>query len=282
MTNFFSKFSVVLTILLLSVFWWPTQPAQAIDNSCKSTQYYTLNLLVTPTSGNKNSDINLAAVFAWSSTAPSICIATNLRFDFGYVAPDLTSGAVASFKEVKIGKLDRGQPGAASIKLQLQQIGDLKGLADGRKVTFTVSVEDDDLTGFGNDVTPDIKGSAYTVRLQSDQNPSVTASRSDGDINVKGLDFGFKIKPPNAWTNLSDMLASLANFVFQLGTMLAVILIVYNGFLYMTSGGDVSKTKKARMGIFYSVLGLGVLIIGKGFVSLIMSLIDALGKSGGG
>lgn len=267
---------------LVSVFLLPTQSVQAIDNSCKSSQYYTLNLSVSPTSGDKTSDVNLSAVFAWSSTAPSVCIATNLRFDFGFVAPDLTSGAVRSMQEIKIGKLDRGQPGGALIKVQLKDQPDLKGLANGRKVSFTVSVEDDDLSGFGDDLTPDIKGNEYTVRLQSDQNPSTTASRSDGDINVKGLDFGFKIDPPNSWTNLSDMLAALANFVFQLGTMLAVVFIVWNGFLYMASGGDVSKTKKARMGIFYSVLGLGVLIIGKGFVSLIMSLIDALGKSGGG
>ena len=130
-----------------------------------------------------------------------------------------------------------------------------------------------------------VKYSCYTVSTTQcglSASGANAPTAPDGDINVKGLDFGFKINPPNSWTNISDMLASLANFVFQLGTMLAVILIVYNGFLYMTSGGDVSKTKKARMGIFYSVLGLGVLIIGKGFVSLIMSLIDALGKSGGG
>jgi len=54
--------------------------------------------------------------------------------------------------------------------------------------------------------------------------------------------------------------------------------VVYNGFKLMVSAGDVGKVAAARKGIWYAALGLLLMLIGKGFVTLILSILETLGK----
>lgn len=51
-------------------------------------------------------------------------------------------------------------------------------------------------------------------------------------------------------------LQSIANFVFAVSAVVAVISIIIYGIMYSVSAGDPGKVSKAKNGIIYSVVGL--------------------------
>lgn len=60
--------------------------------------------------------------------------------------------------------------------------------------------------------------------------------------------------------------------VINLLGLLAAVVIVICGFLYIVSIGNEDMTRKARMGILYSVIGLIIVLFAKAIVTLITSL----------
>lgn len=88
--------------------------------------------------------------------------------------------------------------------------------------------------------------------------------------------FKFKLENPfkAEAENIFDVLGIIATFIFQLGVPVAVIIIIYSGILYLVAGGRPAVVQKATRGLVYSLLGLAILLIGKGFVSLIQSILS--------
>ncbi len=73
--------------------------------------------------------------------------------------------------------------------------------------------------------------------------------------------------------SVMGLLAVLANFIFQLGIPVAVIIIIYSGVTYLTAG-TTDRVKRGTNGLKYAALGLAILLIGKGFVALIQSILS--------
>ncbi|MEK7211476.1 MAG: pilin, partial [Patescibacteria group bacterium] len=71
-----------------------------------------------------------------------------------------------------------------------------------------------------------------------------------------------------------------AGFGFLGVAMLAIV--VYSGFLYMTSGGDPQKTAKARKWLTNSVIGLVIILSAFAITNFVLrSLNEAVNRSGG-
>jgi uncharacterized protein (UPF0333 family) len=66
----------------------------------------------------------------------------------------------------------------------------------------------------------------------------------------------------------------IADFIFSLSIPIAVILIIVAGFYMLTSGGNQQRYAKGLAILRWTILGLAVVLIGKGFVSLVRSLLD--------
>jgi len=73
--------------------------------------------------------------------------------------------------------------------------------------------------------------------------------------------------------NIIDVLGIIANFIFNLGVPVAVIIIIYSGITMLISGGKPANYQKGVHGLKYALLGLAVLLIGKGFFSLIKTFL---------
>ncbi len=67
-----------------------------------------------------------------------------------------------------------------------------------------------------------------------------------------------------AGKNASQLLPKVLNAVYVLAASIAVISLIWAGFLYITSNGDSSKTATARQAIIYSMVGL--VIVGLAFI----------------
>ena len=55
--------------------------------------------------------------------------------------------------------------------------------------------------------------------------------------------------------------------------LLAVVVIIYGGFMYTTSAGDSSKIKKAKDTIMYGVIGLVIALLAFAIVNFVVSSI---------
>jgi len=75
-------------------------------------------------------------------------------------------------------------------------------------------------------------------------------------------------------TDFTSLVKILAQWIFNLAIPIAVAMIVYAGILFLTSQGDMSKITKARETLKYAVIGLAIILIGSGFVTLIQSILD--------
>ena len=70
-----------------------------------------------------------------------------------------------------------------------------------------------------------------------------------------------KISNPFKGVNsLDDVISKIMDIVFQIGGVIAVLMIMYAGFTYVTSGGDPGKIKSANNTLFYTVIGAAILL----------------------
>lgn len=70
---------------------------------------------------------------------------------------------------------------------------------------------------------------------------------------------------------LTDGIQTLVNALLFIIGLLAVIMIIFGGFKYVTSGGDAGKLESAKNTILYAVVGLLVAILAFAIVSFVIS-----------
>ncbi len=96
-----------------------------------------------------------------------------------------------------------------------------------------------------------------------------------GDGGGQPGEVTFDIPNPIAPTSsLIDLAKAIGRFIFQIAIPIAVIVIIYAGILFLTSGGNQEKVKRARTALWYAIIGLAIILIGQGFFTLIKSILD--------
>lgn len=89
--------------------------------------------------------------------------------------------------------------------------------------------------------------------------PQSTACQSQGDTSVNPV---------------SDTIKRITNIVGVVAGIIAVLMIIFFGFQFVSSAGDAAKAKSARMGIIFAAVGLIVIALS---VPLINVIINAIG-----
>jgi len=83
-------------------------------------------------------------------------------------------------------------------------------------------------------------------------------------------------EPPEAVTGIEDVIAIIdtaATWLFAIILALAVVLLLYAAFLWMTAGGDETKVATARKCLIYALVGIGVAFLARGLVLVIEQLV---------
>lgn len=86
--------------------------------------------------------------------------------------------------------------------------------------------------------------------------------------------FIFRLDNPLQATNLIELIDILATWLFNLSIPVVVVMIVYAGVMFLTSRGDTTKVAQAKKILLYAVIGFTIIVIGKGFVTLIESILN--------
>jgi len=82
------------------------------------------------------------------------------------------------------------------------------------------------------------------------------------------------IANPLAYDTFNELIEHILNFVFMLAVVLVPLIIVYAGFLFMTSEGDVAKVGNAKKMITYAIVGLIVILLSKAIISIIHGVLS--------
>ncbi len=99
--------------------------------------------------------------------------------------------------------------------------------------------------------------------------PTPTPTPSGGTTTQK-----FELLNPIGVENFQDLINIIGRWIFNLAIPIAVIIIIYAGVLMLTAGGVPAQFQKGAKALWYAVLGLAVVLIGKGFVTLIQSILS--------
>lgn len=88
----------------------------------------------------------------------------------------------------------------------------------------------------------------------------------------------FNLLNPIGVENFQDLINIIGKWIFNLAIPIAVIIIIYAGMLMLTAGGVPARFQKGAKALWYAVLGLAVVLIGKGFVTLVQSILNLRNK----
>lgn len=72
-------------------------------------------------------------------------------------------------------------------------------------------------------------------------------------------------------TGEGSVLIRVTNVIAWLGGAVAVIMIIYASFTYVTSGGEQSKIKRAKDIILYTVIGLVVIVASRTLIIFVLN-----------
>jgi type IV secretory pathway VirB2 component (pilin) len=91
----------------------------------------------------------------------------------------------------------------------------------------------------------------------------------------------FKIKIETPFKGISGglegfILTIIDKIVLPIGGIVAVLMIMYAGFLYVTAGGDTGKIKLAHTALLYAVIGSAILLGAKVISTVIQGTISQL------
>lgn len=74
----------------------------------------------------------------------------------------------------------------------------------------------------------------------------------------------FSTAPPTERIDPLAFLVKITQFTMAIVFAISIIVVLYGGFLYVTSGGDPEKANKARTLLIYGVIGIGVAAVAYG------------------
>ena len=78
-------------------------------------------------------------------------------------------------------------------------------------------------------------------------------------------------------TSINDtwlILAAVIEIMLRVAAIAAVVLVIYGGFLYMTSQGEPDKTSRARSTLVNAVIGLAIAVLAATTVSFVAGRIN--------
>ncbi len=85
----------------------------------------------------------------------------------------------------------------------------------------------------------------------------------------------YTIENPLGTKDIGELFRRLSGALLDIAIPIAVVMYVWAGILLLTAGGKPENVTKAKKFFLYTTIGLVVIFIGGGFVSLIQSILNA-------
>jgi hypothetical protein len=87
------------------------------------------------------------------------------------------------------------------------------------------------------------------------------------------MGYPFIAPNPLQTDNIIDLISAIAGWLFVIAIPVAVGVIIWAGLIFVISRGDQGKITQARKMLLYAVIGLAIIFIGQGFITLIQDIL---------
>jgi len=84
-----------------------------------------------------------------------------------------------------------------------------------------------------------------------------------------------EIKNPLGADTFEEIIARITNFIFSIALVVAPIMILIAGFLFITAGGSPEQVSRAKRIILWTVVGVVVIALAQGLANVIKSILGA-------
>jgi len=84
---------------------------------------------------------------------------------------------------------------------------------------------------------------------------------------------GLYINPYGETGDITSLIKNIINFLIKLAIPITAILVVYAGYLYITSAGNEDKVKTAQKALIWALIGFGVVLIASSVPTIIEEFI---------
>lgn len=84
--------------------------------------------------------------------------------------------------------------------------------------------------------------------------------------------YGVTIENPLRANTFEELVDSIITFIFNIALVVAPIMIIMAGFIFVTSGGNPRGVQQAKDILIYTVVGFFVIMISRGFITMIRGL----------
>lgn len=74
--------------------------------------------------------------------------------------------------------------------------------------------------------------------------------------------------------DIPTLIDTVATWLLGIGSTIAVIIVIWAAFLFMTSGGNKERVTTARKTLWYAIIGLTILLLAKGVTSVIQNFLS--------
>ncbi len=74
--------------------------------------------------------------------------------------------------------------------------------------------------------------------------------------------------------DIPTLIDTIATWLLGIGSTIAVMIVIWAAFLFMTSGGNKERVTKARKTLWYAIIGLTILLLAKGVTSIIQNFLS--------
>jgi len=79
---------------------------------------------------------------------------------------------------------------------------------------------------------------------------------------------------PVANNDVLSLVNGILNWMIYIAIPIAVLVIIFAGVILLTSGGVKTKIDLGKKMLTWAIVGLAIILIGKGFITLIVSVIN--------
>lgn len=109
----------------------------------------------------------------------------------------------------------------------------------------------------------------FSVCCTSAQEPVGNVPQSQNPING----WGFNVAPANVPTDLVATLLNITNFILGFAAMIATLVIIYGGIVYLTSLGNDDRAAQAKKIIASGIIGLIIIGLAYAIVTIVINIL---------
>lgn len=89
------------------------------------------------------------------------------------------------------------------------------------------------------------------------------------------------IPNPLGCNDVGCVLQKIASFLLTIATPILTIMVLWAGYLFLTSAGNEEKIREARKALLWAVIGFAIVLINWGFASIVEEILGGGASSGG-